>query len=877
MKKRLRDLVAMASVVTTFVGMTGGGIIACGGDNVTPPPSGATKEDVYTYNSIFSATPTTWNPHTWETNDDSTILGFTTMGFYDVQLNADKTGYDWVNEMAAAAPKDVTSSYVGKYGIVQGDERKVWEIALNKNAKWDDGTPIKADDYLYSMQQLLDPDMLNRRSDSYTGGGFTIYGAKDYLYSHTQYTFESVASQGYANNAAAVAAGADLRIDMFNFYGAEGAPKVTDWNVEYDDPDADEPTVVSCSLTLDYDVNCEQWMKYNDTTVYFDLGYFAEEAPEYMTDDGKVDVAKLASDKVDFSDYLFDTDAIYKAYGNTLLDVGGQAESCTAVKVENTNQDYAFDRVGIEKKDDYTIVIAVTTEQDDFYIKYYLSSNWLVKKDVYERCKVKTGNLVSSTYCTSVDSTPSYGPYKLTTFTRDSEFKLVFNPQWYGYTDDNHEGQYQTTSINYRYVTASTAHTTATEMFYRGELDELALEDASEYTTFSSSSYYNVYPESYTMQFFMTTNEQYLESESTDTENHRPLQLASFRKAISYSLDRKAYCDAYYPASQPGFGILNYLYSISGETGELYRDQDAAKRASLRYAEFTEGTDGKWTSHNGSVFDTLDEAYEAITGYDPAYAAELFQQAYQEAKRLGIYRDGEDVVLELRSAGQTASAMFNGTAQMFNKNIADALALCPAGSTFKSVTLKVGTSASSAEYSAAVKAGRVDISFSGWGGATFNPWGVIAGSYIDPANSNNYGFDALSKTIDISIKNGDEIVTASLYDWAQWLDNKQDASDYDKVDLYRKLGRVGAADLDFRVEVLAECELAQLNTAVNIPIFYQSIGSLNSAKYSNGGDTYLPLIGYGGIRHFKYNYTNDQWKAWVARQNGNLENFYKTN
>ena len=116
-----------------------------------------------------------------------------------------------------------------------------------------------------------------------------------------------------------------------------------------------------------------------------------------------------------------------------------------------------------------------------------------------------------------------------------------------------------------------------------------------------------------------------------------------------------------------------------------------------------------------------------------------------EAKAQGLYKDGEPVVLELRSAGQTASEMFNGTAEMFNKNIADAIKKCPAGTTFSSVTLKVGTSSSEAEYSAAVKKGEMDISFSGWGGATFNPWGVIYGSYIDPANSNNFGFDTSRK------------------------------------------------------------------------------------------------------------------------------------
>ncbi len=138
----------------------------------------------------------------------------------------------------------------------------------------------------------------------------------------------------------------------------------------------------------------------------------------------------------------------------------------------------------------------------------------------------------------------------------------------------------------------------------------------------------------------------------------------------------------------------------------------------------------------------------------------------------------------------------------------------------------------------------------------------------------------MSKGIDITVKKGNEDITESLYNWARWLDNHQDDSDYDggaAHNLYKKLGRVGESDMDFRVAVLAECELAQLNTAVNIPLFYQSTGSLNSAKYNNGCDQYLPLIGFGGIRHFEYNYTNSEWSNWVRQQGGNLEDYYKTN
>lgn len=850
MKKTLKHLIAMACAVV-MLGCSTGALVGCSGNK---DPNKGTKGS-YTYNSTYSLSPSTWNPHTWETNDDRTILDYVTMGFYDVQLNANGDGYEWVCEMASEFPVDVTSQYVGQYGIVAGDSRKVWEVSLNQNACWDDGTKITADDYVYSMQQLLDPDMLNRRSDSYTGGDFTIYGAKDYLYSHTAFTYESISSQGYATIAAAVAAGADMYIDAWESWGMSEGKKVVDGKIT--------------------DEGCPQWLSITDAdTLYFDPAYDGDwavggDVTENMIEEGYVVAGKD----------IYDTYMSMPAYA-AAMEVGGQFNSWLSIKVTNTNKDYQFANVGIKKTGEYKIVLAGLNSLDDFYSKYYLSGSWLVKRDVYERCKVNTSGLVSSTYYTSLSSTPSFGPYKLVSYTRDVEFKLEKNDKWYGYTDGKHEGQFQTTALNYRFLDSSTAHSTTKELFFEGAVDGLDLEDDEEYRTFGTSKHYTIYPESYTMQLFMTTNSQYLEEESVNGENHKPLQLASFRKAISNSIDRQTYCTAYYPASQPGFGILNYLYAIDGTTGELYRDQEAAKRTSLAYAQFTEDTaTGKWTSFNGTVFDSLDEAYNAITGYDPAYAAELFKQAYTEAKAQGLYNDGEKVVLEMVSAGTSASAMFSGTVEMFNKNIADALALCAPGTTFSSVEFKVGTSASQDEYKARQKAGRMDISYSGWGGAAFNPWGVIFGSYIDPANSNNWGFDALSKTINVTVAvDGKGDVTASLYDWAGWLNNHQDAALYDQTNLYNVLG-ISCADAstELKVRALAACELAQLNTTLNIPLYYRSLGALDSAKVNNGTDTYLPLIGFGGIRHVTYNYTDAEWTAWVASQGGDLENYYKTN
>ena len=34
------------------------------------------------------------------------------------------------------------------------------------------------------------------------------------------------------------------------------------------------------------------------------------------------------------------------------------------------------------------------------------------------------------------------------------------------------------------------------------------------------------------------------------------------------------------------------------------------------------------------------------------------------------------------------------------------------------------------------------------------------------------------------------------------------------------------------------------------------------------------MIGYGGIRHLTYNYTDAEWERFVAENNGNLEKIY---
>ena len=72
----------------------------------------ASGEDEYTYNIAFTASPTNWNPHVYETSTDGDyMLSYLSDGFYVFDYNEDKTGYALVPGMTTAEPTDVTDQY----------------------------------------------------------------------------------------------------------------------------------------------------------------------------------------------------------------------------------------------------------------------------------------------------------------------------------------------------------------------------------------------------------------------------------------------------------------------------------------------------------------------------------------------------------------------------------------------------------------------------------------------------------------------------------------------------------------------------------------------------------------------------------------------
>ena len=158
----------------------------------TPPQESTPQESVgggvvtnptYTYNDYLEEAPSTWSPFNWKTDEDKYILSLTQMGLYDFVLNESGEGYELVWEMAASDPVDVTEQYAksGKWPIpANATAGYAYKIALNSAARWEDGTPINADTYLYSMQQLLDSGNKNYRASDYTTGTLAVINGYEY-------------------------------------------------------------------------------------------------------------------------------------------------------------------------------------------------------------------------------------------------------------------------------------------------------------------------------------------------------------------------------------------------------------------------------------------------------------------------------------------------------------------------------------------------------------------------------------------------------------------------------------------------------------------------------------------------------------------------
>ena len=834
MNKNIKAVISLLLVLSLSVGA----LLSFSSCRKKPGYTVETFEGSFTYNDAVTVLSTNWNPHTTKTTDESYPTEFISSGLYSFIFNDEMNkvegkepyeGYKIIPEMAADFPVDVTdeikSQDGNKYSIPESATTGyAYKIKLNSDAKWENGEAITADTYVYSMRELLNPKLKNYRASDYYSGSLSIAGA-----------------EFYANQGQTVAISPDRVIeneglsDLDAFLAKYGKMKAyVNWKY---------------SLGDTYDPVSGKWIG------------TAED--------------KLVKTNITVSEML-------RLFHQVLVEREGldvetaKSYFSSEISIDWTYpESFSFDNVGIFKSDDYEITLVFDKSIAGFNLLYSLSGNWLVYEGLYEAGKSKvqgSADLYITNYGTSKETTMSYGPYKLTGLVEKSSMTFEKNGNWYGYSDGKHiykdpvDGKvypmYQTTKIFTRVVEKAE---TRKLMFLKGELMEYGLQ-SDDFEEYRNSEYCYATP-SETVYFFIFNGymkaikerEAKLDRSKTDLET---MTLTDFRRAIALSYDKEALCAALSPSRSGGYGLIGDSYIYDPDTGARYRDTDQAKRALCAFY-----------SVDVDSFASLDDAVNSITGYDPVKAKALYTSAFNEAISKGYITDNNkdgrsDQTVRITYATESSSPFITKTLDYLNEKLASVLV----GTPFEGRVEFVQSAPLGNEWANQLKSGLADTVLAGWSGSALDPFGLTE-LYTNPSYQYDAKwFDAAGVELEIEVntaKLGEEArpekVKMNLRQWSEALNGatvKIAGREYCFGD--------GVADIETRLEILAKIEERILLTYDYIPMLQNATMALLSKQVYYVVEEYNPILGRGGIKYLKYNYSDSEWAEYLTSVGGEL-------
>ncbi|MCR5309284.1 MAG: hypothetical protein K6E21_04155 [Bacilli bacterium] len=856
----------------------------------------------YTLNVALTNSPKAWNPHTWETSDENYIPSYTTMGLYQTGLSDDRKSFKILNEMALSTPVDagkkVSTAEKQKYGYTGqlNDAGLVYDVELNPAAKWEDGTPIKAKDYVESLKRLLSPNMSNFRADTFWASNFVVANAEAY-YKQGRITSEELYKY-IVNTNDGVPTTRDILFDntyilnlgLFSSYFANIFPNQKQgslFNVLASRPRAAKPEVEFAAKRIldavqyyifNY-VELSNNSKYSDVKVMTDLNeesLLNVDIDIYSFDVNKVLVrtnADIAIDLNDSSTYEeYSTNALKEDLttfvSNMTAGVAFQSSWCWKLPLfahMQNNNTVDFDEVGLKAVDDYALRFFLKQKMTVEDLQFSLTSNWLVRTDLYDKLtkRFSSGELSATAYATdNANNYMSYGPYKLESFQKDKAFVIVKNPNWYGYHDGKHVNQYQCDRVITQIVAN---HETEKIMFMKGELDTLSL-NKSDTKDYGRSSRIKYVPEPYTQKISFNSDRETLrrrQEQTSDNDNKTILNNLNFRKALSLAIDRREFANNATAGSQPFTGLLNNQYMINAKNGETYRSTAQGKSVYKKVY-------GQLGGDNGGTLLNPDETGDNHSGYNKNLAIKLVKQAIEEEKLLEDgYRDGQTVTIQFltsqsKEESETVRDGINYLESAFNAVTE------PNGMHVSIINKKDG------DYYNTANRGAYDMIYSIWGGATNNPYGLMQ-VYIDANFAKNceYGFKGHQGEINLEIEFSDGSKTTKTY--YAWFDdivkNLIEPSlsanpAQSQLDEYNRVHNK-------RLDVLAGVEAGVLSRFEAIPLVARSEASLNSYKVEDGTQNFVTFVGYGGIRETKFNFTDAEWDEFLSHHNYDLAEEYK--
>lgn len=651
----------------------------------------------YTYNYALATFPTNWNPAAYQTARDSEILDYISDSFYVFDYNEDGDGYVLVPGMAKADPRDVTADYVGKYGIKAGDTAKAYVIELRQDLRWEDGTPIKAVDFVESAKRYLDPKAQNYRADSLYSGSVVIYNAENYL------------KQGQA-----------------------GFP------------------------AMEWEGN---------------VGWFA--------------------------------------------------------------------------RSEYELCFVLEYPLSGFYLKYNLPTP-LVHIETYDACARNDNGIYTNSYGTSVATTKSFGPYKLTAFQADKQYTLTKNQEYYDLTEDT----YQTTAIVVDFVKEAS---TRLQLFRQGKLDSYSLTvDDMEAYGLSDFAYYNTGDSTFGMAFNPDFDALKAAQERLTGVNKTILTLPEFRTAMSYALDREAFCLAASPLNKAGFGLFSESIIADPDRQTPYRETEGAKQVLAAVWGLSDKI--------GTLYADLDQAVDSISGYDLPRARELFDIAYDKAIAQGLMKETDRVEIRIGTPNSTSAFYNNGYEFLVNNYTRAVEGTKLAGKLTFTRDDTLGNA-----FSGALKKNQVDMLFGvGWTGSALDPYALME-AYLLP----NYQYDPSNdySNLPLTVAVSGQAYTAPATDWLAMMNGQT-----------RTVTAPGGSATTFaateqtdRLAILSALEGAVLGNYNFIPIMDDGEGHLRGRQISYPTEDYIYPLGYGGVKYFTYAYSDRAWESYVSQSGGLLD------
>ena len=830
-------------------------VVSCGSKNtpVDPEVEQVTYKQAE-YNTTTSTMPSNWNELTYQDNNDTQILSYITSSFFDydykfendVKYLADGSinkdgivpGAYTTNFSAATKLEDVTATVDAKWGytaeqIAEGGY--AWRITLRDDLKWDDGTPITAADFVWSMQQTLDPAYMNYRANTYYDT-LMIKNAKNYFYQNQEGTYEPVGSK-YASNQAAIDAGETLYIDVYGAWGAEGYLSATG-------------------------EACPQWLAITDET-------------EYNNADG----SDPTSGKIVYETYMS-----MPQYAPE-FEVGGGYASLMAIFVENENRNVAWETVGIYAEGNAIVVCLDKTYsflKDDgslsVWAPYYFSSLPLVHKAKYEANRIapaEGATLWTSKYNSNLETTASWGPYKLVEFEAGSHYRLEKNENWYGWNMVEYKNQYNVTAINCRAVEDFSPKWLG---FLNGTYDDASLQTEnvgeyldSKYVYFTSTS-----TGTFGMQLFSD-----LETLKGSANNNGILAIQEFRHAFNLGLNRSDIVEKIWPGSAiPCFGLINvaYYYDIENSPeladGGQYRNTKTAKEGILRAYGFEQAADGTWSSGALTGLST-DDAYNALTGYNPELAKQKMQEAIDillaDPEKYG-YDSSKNITLVYGASTDTDKQRFRAN---YLQEILDGLTK---GTALEDKIDVVFDASAGSAWADAFRTGQTQIGFGyGFSGNAFNPFDII-GAFVNPDDSLNYHmyWDTSAIDMTLTMPAGDyvgagEKITMSVQNWYYCLNGLAATENQAKTYNWSE----GYATTEARLMILSALEELTIKESRSVMLIADGGGSFLGAKFSYFSEDEHTFMGFGGLRYIVVNYTDAEWQEFVAANGGDLSAEYK--